>query len=325
MAVVIYQQISLTQQSVARLSNPVRWKLEPDIPSPRAGMGVVTYNDHIYLLGGDSPNGVSNELFDYTPSNGLWTKLGRKPTAVTDISAGVIGGRIYVPGGKLSSGQITSVLEVYDLRTDKWEKRADLPLKLSAYALAVFEGKLFIFGGWDGSKYINSAYEYNPDGNSWRSRSSMPSARGYAGAAVIGERIFIIGGYTESKILDVNEVYQPNLDIPGATPWENRASLPEGRYGMSVASLADMIFVLGGRGTDKSRITLPVEFSPNDNQWITIEAPYAPVGFRAGAVGLNNVLYTLGGINQENLMSTNQAYQVLYSIYVPFGAKNSSP
>ena len=34
--------------------------------------------------------------------------------------------------------------------------------RVLARALATLEGKLYLFGGWDGNQYVNSVYQYDP-------------------------------------------------------------------------------------------------------------------------------------------------------------------
>jgi len=44
------------------------------------------------------------------PQTDSWIKLAGKPTAVSEVSAVVIGEKIYVPGGKLADGQVANWL-----------------------------------------------------------------------------------------------------------------------------------------------------------------------------------------------------------------------
>jgi hypothetical protein len=67
-----------------------------------------------------------------------------------DINAVVAGGKIFIPGGKLASGEVTDRFEIYDPLNDNWEKGSPLAIPLSAYAQVAYEGKLELFGGWNG-------------------------------------------------------------------------------------------------------------------------------------------------------------------------------
>jgi len=294
-----------------------RWQERAPIPDARSGLAAAVYDDQIYAIGGETVAGVTGEVQRYDPQEDTWLKLSDKPTPVSDAGAVAIGGKIYVPGGRLASGEPTDSAEVYDPRTDRWEKRSRLPIRVSAYACSVLDGKLYLFGGWDGENYLSTVYEYDPDGDSWVRRMDMPSARAYAGAATAGGKIYVVGGYDGRKALTLNEVYLPENDISGENPWEKRTSLPEGRYGMGVTGLADIIFVIGGKGSSGSLQTVPVEYIPANNRWTAFDAPLFNVGFQAGHIGLNNSIYSIGGTAEEQLVATNQVYHAVYTIFVP--------
>jgi DNA-binding CsgD family transcriptional regulator/N-acetylneuraminic acid mutarotase len=158
---------------------PARWQMRAALPTPRAGLATAAYENRIYAIGGESAQEIVANVERYDPASNAWTALAPKPTAVTDVSAAVIGGLIYVPGGRLDATyrQITNRLEVYNPRQDRWETRAPLPEPLCGYALATFEGELYLFGGWNGERYLDSVYVYSPDEDVWRAQTPMPTAR----------------------------------------------------------------------------------------------------------------------------------------------------
>jgi N-acetylneuraminic acid mutarotase len=206
---------------------------------------------------------------------------------------------------------VTNILQIYDPRMDRWEQGTALPTALSAYALVTFEGRLYLFGGWDGEHFLSSVYEYDPDQATWGARSQMLTARAYAGAAVAGEKIYVLGGYNGKEALAVNEEYLPNLDT-----WSLRSTLPTGRYAMGVASIADLIYIVGGIGETDSSLP-PLQFSYQQDQWQTFEEP-PPQGWSSlGLVPLQTQLYAVGG--RWNGIPTAQclSYQAIYTITLP--------
>src|SRR6185369_2867322 len=163
-----------------------------------------------------------------------------------DIASAAIGGLIYVPGGRLVSGQITSTLQVYDSRQDRWELKAPMPQPLSAYALAVYEGKLFVFGGWNGDHFVSSVIAYDPLSNEWSSHAAMPTARGFSGAALAAGKIFVMGGTAGGAPLTVNEAFNPDAEASGGAAWTTVAAIPSGRAKAGIVSVADIVHVVGG-------------------------------------------------------------------------------
>jgi N-acetylneuraminic acid mutarotase len=235
---------------------------------------------------------------------------------VTDAAAAVIGGLIYVPGGLTASGVPTNTLEVYDPQQDAWLAHTPLPISISRYALVAFEGRLYVFGGWDGRKYLSSVYMYDPGKDVWTARSPLPAPRAFAAAVVSESKIYIIGGYDGKQALPANDVYQPNQDDGINNPWEKSIPLPEGRYGMAVSSIADIIYISGGRG-NSSEIIPFLAFSPQLNAWQLLDAPPGKIGSNVASAALGANLYVIGG-RQGNLQSDKIfSYQALYSVAFP--------
>jgi N-acetylneuraminic acid mutarotase len=170
----------------------------------RYSFGAVAFDNRIYAIAGTTEQGVTGSVEIYDPAQDTWTPLRSKPTPVGEVEAAVIGGRIYLPGGQLASGEATNILEIYDMGSDRWVAGAPLPVSSIAPAVVAFEGRLYVFGGWDGKRYHDMAFEYEPAADQWKEIAAMPTARAYAGAAVAGGRIYVTGGRNDSGDLDVN-------------------------------------------------------------------------------------------------------------------------
>lgn len=315
--------IATIRQTVAPVSAspapiPSRVQIRAALPTPRAGLATAAYENRIYAIGGESTQGIVANVERYDPASNAWTTLAPKPTAVTDVSAAVIGGLIYVPGGRQDAayGQISDRLEVYNPRQDRWETRARLPEPLCAYALATFEGKLYVFGGWNGERYLDAVYVYSPDEDAWRAQTPMPTARGYAGAAVVGNKIFVMGGFDGQSALDVNEVYSPERDNGVENPWETRAALPEGRYGMGTAGVSNLVYVIGGEG-DKGNTLAALQYLPEENRWTTFDSPFPKSWVYLSLLPMGTHIYGIGGKIGDAPTGQNIAYQAIFTILVP--------
>jgi len=290
-----------------------RWEARAPLPTPRAGLAVVAYRGHIYAIGGEASDGVTGAVEGYDVQTDGWTRLTDKPTPVSDVSAAVIGDKIYVPGGRATSGEVADAMEVYNPEGDAWEEKAPLPVALSAYALAAFEGKLYLFGGWDGSSYLDSVYEYDPERDLWTAKTGMPTARGFAGAAVADGKIYVIGGYDGQEDLAVNEEYDPSKDNGLEEPWTRRAPVPAGRTGAGIAVAANLIHVIGGweKGAPDS-----FKYNVRTDSWQSIDTPIEGLWKNLGLALVDTKMYAVGGWN-GSYMSANQEYQAIYVIMLP--------
>ncbi len=101
-----------------------------------------------FRYGGETETGISDVVEKYDLESDTWTKLSPMPVPLTEINSVVIGGLIYIPGGKTLDNQLSNTLHVYDPRKDQWDVLAPLPKPLCGYAVVAYEGRMYVFGGW---------------------------------------------------------------------------------------------------------------------------------------------------------------------------------
>jgi DNA-binding CsgD family transcriptional regulator/N-acetylneuraminic acid mutarotase len=293
-----------------------RWSYTTPLSVARAGLAVATLDNQLYAIGGTVADGVSPANERYDPAARKWESLAAKPTPTSDISAVVIGGKIYVPGGRLANDDVTPVLEIFDPRLNRWEEGAPLPEGRSAYGLAAFEGKFYLFGGWNGQEYVDNVYEYDPGQDQWNEKASLDVPRGFLAAVQAAGKIFVIGGYDGKRIIRTVAIYSPELDDGENDPWSEKTALPAGRYQMGAVGLADSIYILGGIGTeDQARYAL--NYNPQLDQWSEFETPVDVSWTLPGVASLGNYIYGVGGLLAGELTGQNLAYQAIYTILLP--------
>ena len=296
------------------------WQSLKGMPTARHSLAVTAYEDQIYTIAGISAQGVTGVVEGYYPETDTWEILSTKPTPVEQVQAEVLGGLIYVPGGSLASGEVSDILEIYDPRQDIWTNGESLPIAVSAYALAAFEGRLYLFGGWDGNQSLATVFSYDPATNKWREEPEMPTARAFAGAGIAGRKIYIVGGFDGKQALSVNEVFIPDLIDSSVGPWSPANSLPEAVYAMGVSSVADVIYVVGGK-SDASRQYSSVVYFDQTGEWQAFNGPEDGAEYGLGLTNLGVNLYAIGGSSQGNPLSNNSNYQVMYTVSFPIIVK----
>jgi DNA-binding CsgD family transcriptional regulator/N-acetylneuraminic acid mutarotase len=299
-----------------------RWLQKAPLTPARTKLALAAYENQVYAIGGEMVGGITGRVERFDPESNSWTRLEDDPAPVKDASAAVIGGKIYVPGGRLASGAFSRALQIYDPITRHWTEGALLPKAISAYAMVAFEGSLYLFGGLDGSNYLNTVYKYTPNeaGGEWQlMKSKMPTARAYAGAAIAGGRIYVIGGYDGQRALTVNEAYQPAREDTADNPWFTKKSMPAGRYGMGIASLADIIHIIGGVGEDQEPLQ-PLKYFPQPDQWQILDGE-APTELQSWsylqAAPVETYVYAIGGERQGQPATLNMEYKAIYTISIP--------
>jgi DNA-binding CsgD family transcriptional regulator/N-acetylneuraminic acid mutarotase len=299
-----------------------RWRSLTSLPTARFSLAVVGYENDIYALGGKTSQGVTGVVEYYDIAANRWLPAAAKPTPVFEIGAVVIGGEIFVPGGRLSSGEVTNVLEIYNPRDDSWAQGAPLPAALSAYALVAYEGRMYLFGGWDGFSFVNSVFVYDPVQDVWNRKPTMPTARGYLGGAMAGRKIYLIGGYDGREALSVNEVFQPDLADEQGESWSVAAPLPVAKYAIGTTSLADIIFIFGGfQGDDDNRNYGMLQYVPQTDDWRTINAPSVEIGASFGVTNEGTDIFAIGGLIGQQPLANNLIYSAIYTISFPIIVK----
>ncbi|MCJ7695593.1 MAG: LuxR C-terminal-related transcriptional regulator [Anaerolineaceae bacterium] len=293
-----------------------RWQELAPMSQARSGLAVAAYDNAIYAIAGITETGATDLVERYDPQTNSWEILSKKPTAVGNIVAALIGEKIYVPGGEMTDGSMSDLLEVYNPRTDNWEVLSPMPKPLSAYALAAYEGQLYLFGGTNGKAYSNSVYIFDPVQNHWQEGSPMPTARAFASAAVAAGKIYVIGGFDGRSSLTTNEAYTPGRDQSGDQPWSVQPALPEGQYAFGMQGIGELIFIVGKSTTEQYTL---LQFLPQNNLWTFFyEKPPIPIGRSLGVATLQGYLYILGGLDNDGVASpTNLRYQAVYTIVIP--------
>ncbi len=302
-------------QPVATQQTPLRWGALADLPSAIAGPAVAVYENEILVIGGEDAQGPTAAVARYDAASDRWTAGSAKPTAVADAQAAMIGGKIYVPGGRGTDGEPVRALEIYNPRTDDWETGAELPVARSGYALVALDGKLLLFGGWDGQRYSASVFEYTPEADRWSERAAMPTARGFAAAAVVAGRVFVVGGTANSGPLSVVEAYSPEADGAQDSGWAGRASMPVAGSYLNAAVVADTILVFGGpEGTQ----TIRLSYSATEDAWAQLDAPINAAPARTGVAALGPLVHLIGGRQSTTASPSHLTYQAIYVSFIPF-------
>lgn len=297
-----------------------RWHLLAAMPSGRANFALSTYSYdgrlYLYVIGGEA-DAVNSEVFRYDIELNQWVVLSSKPTPVADAQAIVIGNRLYVPGGRLANGTISDRFEVYDPQRDRWSSLNPLPAPRSAYALAAVEGKLYLFGGWDGGAFQRQVWQYDPDQDRWNERTPMPTARAFAGMARIEGQIYVMGGENASGPLATNERYTPADENSGSNPWITRTPLPQpwSRVTATAMGGSGIAFVIGG--------TMPTTqlllYRSNLDSWESNALPSEGSLYDQRMIAVDNRLFLIGGRNQQQVSARAFAYQALYTVVLPIG------
>lgn len=293
-----------------------RWTAIQNLPANLSAMGFIRYENQFIIVGGENETGVLSDVWSYDTNNDEWNKRNPIPKPVKEIQAAILGERIFVPGGSGEDNSPISDLYIYNPRLDTWEPGSSLPIGISSYGLVSYEGKLYLFGGFDGESYLDSIYVYNPDVDDWNLYAKMPFPCAKLTAVVLGGRIHIMGGVNDEGVLDIHQVYIPQREEIGEPAWLDAASLPSPRYNMNSNVLAEMIYVAGGK--NEVGESLPViQYLPPKDSWVEIDNPAIEIGDLPAVIPFETRLFVMGGLTENGYSNQSLAYQAVYTILVP--------
>lgn len=210
-------------------------------------------------------------MFAYNTRTNTWKGVTQMTKLREACACGVIGGNIYVAGGRNAQEQEESSAEVYIPQANRWLPIANMENARKNRVSAVVDGKLYVIGGF-GLVHNLLVEMYDPVQNAWTSKASMPRLWTLAGCAAIGSKIYVIG---TSLIVDGHKlgVYDTESDVwefgGGTIPLtrlvtEARCSL----WGCAVAATQGKLYVLGGASLgDGGGINTVLVYDPLKHLW----------------------------------------------------------
>src|ERR1700680_4623895 len=198
------------------------WKALSPMPSKRGSALAAVVNDKIYVIGGAStiPGSKETAVFpthphmsvgtveEYDPAANTWRERSAMPTPRNHAAIGVVGGKIYVIGGRGGAAVIglasdISGVEEYDPATDQWSgPRARMPIARSALGAAVYGGRIYVAGGEYQDPHMMATFRavgaQAPASHTRTEMPPMPVSRHGLAVGVIGNRLHVIGGDVQS-------------------------------------------------------------------------------------------------------------------------------
>ncbi|MCM2369008.1 Kelch repeat-containing protein [Aporhodopirellula aestuarii] len=145
-----------SQTSVASFDPQSKeWTELADLPEPRSSLDAAVLGDTVYVFGGWSLQGESDESkwhqtawsLDLSNPNATWQPLAQPPFQRRAISVAAHHNKLFVIGGMGPEDGPTTRVDVYDPKSDSWSEAPGLPGKgMSGFGTASFAtgGKLYV-------------------------------------------------------------------------------------------------------------------------------------------------------------------------------------
>jgi len=158
------------------------------------------------------------------------------------VKAVAVNGKIFVMSG-------SSNYE-YNPITGKWTQKSPMPTpRDSAFGMTVFNGTIFVIGGYHVDGYMTSANEvYDPSTDTWETKTPMANTRVWVEVNAVNDKIYAIGGnIANHHRTNLTEVYDP-----ATNSWTVKQAAPIGVIKGTSIVVDDKIYILGGLGDNQT-------------------------------------------------------------------------
>jgi len=291
-------QISLRRWREVEVSGVV-------FPGERSGASSVVYRDALYIFGGYGGNGRLNDLFRFYFPTREWSRVeckGSIPPGRENNGAVIYKNKMYLFGG-YSGFTWLNDFHCFNFETSTWSpvpngSRGHVPSTRFGYVSAVDSDFFFVFGGYDGSTWLNDMYEFDYEKGSWdvtRPIGAVPSGRSCPSWSTHRGSVYLFGGY--DGVHRMNDFHQFRMESRTWTSVRSSGHIPSPRYFHACVVYADSLYVFGGY-SGQERLNDLYEFRFDVNTWFLVVADDLPSGRSSLAAQVyNNSLYIFGGYN----------------------------
>lgn len=214
----------------------------------------------LYISGGtdDTLNFYSN-LIAYDPESNVNKQVGSLQFARYGHSMTCLDETHLLVCGGISRGGLTDSCELCAINTNIVSDQdllcaqafPRLPTKMTYMAEIVLDGDLYIVGGVDTAKTLDTLYKLDKTTDTFVQKTSMSQVRYYPGIAVHQGKILVCGGRTgtkpEDKFLDSCERYDPTTDA-----WSAAGTLNTARFQLGLVDFNNKLYAVAGSAADPS-------------------------------------------------------------------------
>ena len=214
-----------------------------DMNYAKYGSGYTFDGNYIYSICGglDEAPWKSTSIEKYDPAFNTWTEIVNDLIPRRYCSAEFVNSqnKIYIfNGDTYTNTTYTDTVEIVDIMTGDLSYSATNPYPVEYGGSAVWNNKIYIFGGSNSSGYSNRLYEFDPSTESWTRLVDMPEAKQTNGEIINGV-LYVIGGYSGSTSKRIDA-----YDIQNST-WTPLGELPHGISAHATVSSGKNIWLVG--------------------------------------------------------------------------------
>ena len=272
--------------------NDVWFNSLADMENGRYGLASATDGEYFYSICGgisSSPWRLGN-IEKYDPATDTWSEFvtGLIPRRYCNAEFVPSQNKIYIFNGDTYTGSTYSdSVEIVDVTSGEISYSGNHPFPVEYGGSAMWDDKIYIFGGGNFEGYSNRLYEFDLATLSWTQLADMPEAKQTNGEVANGV-LYVFGGYTGSVSTRIDA-----YDI-ATNSWSFKGNMPVGISAHITAVIGPYIFLVGSYNNLES-----LAVYDTDSDEFTILQSNMTGRRHAAAEIFGNYLYICGG-NQSS-------------------------
>lgn len=236
-----------------------------------------------------------------------------------DAAVAVLGGQLYVIGGRSMAGYPLGSVERFDPATGAWTSVEELREERYAAAAAALGNRIVLAGGREDGGVTDDVEEYVPGEDDWESFQSLARARQGHGAVVLSGRLYVLGGASGGGALLAScELYDAaDDDWEIYLPW----ALDPARASFGVAEHEGAAYLVGGFGL-VGPLTTVQRYVAGAGASDLAPMPTARGGLALASTGTH--LYAIGGRTASNeVVGTVERYDLAQDTWEAVASLNT--
>lgn len=165
--------------------------------------------------------------------------------------------------GRVSAGSPNPAYREFE----GWSMGLAMPLPRSEHAVAEFNGKIWVLGGYPPGRLPSNLVQiYDPAANRWSLGPTLPEPIHHTHVAAVGGKLYMIGGEILGASTGKPEQFVARTWVhdPVEGGWVPRAPMPTARSGGGKAVIDGKIYVAGGRPPGGSAFEV---YDPATDTW----------------------------------------------------------
>jgi len=222
---------------------------------------------------------------------------------------------MFAIGGS-ADGRTLNTIEVFDPLQATWNNWFNMPpmqTKRTLHGAAVGNGRIFVCGGYDGMRDMNTTESYCPVTNVWLTNKSwnLAQARSYLALCACKGSIYALGGRDRKRDSGPRAHLSVECFDLYSESWVPAPDMQTGRLGLTASHLAhpdgdDYVYACGG--SDGADVLCSVErYNIREGCWSAAPPMGTPRLGHAAAV-FNNKLYVIGGTDGKEPLDTFECF-----------------